>query len=33
VPLAAMPAVPGVYRAYVLFADNPIWRGFVRITP
>lgn len=28
-----MISVPGIYRADVLINDQPIWRGFVRITP
>jgi S1-C subfamily serine protease len=28
-----VPTTPGLYRLDVLFADQPIWREFVRITP
>lgn len=28
-----VPRLPGTYRVDVLFDDNPVWRGFVRITP
>ena len=29
----AMLSAPGLYRADLMFNDNPIWRGYVRISP